>query len=272
MPSVRILDNVQLDGQRLRDQGQGDRGRPGPDLHRPVHGDGPDGRAGTLPGHHTLEPTFGLPATWIEASLREEAAIRGYTVVDARPSLDAPHRDPQGQHRRPSVLCRGPEAPQGTAEGAGRTRQGHRPGADHDHRHPARAAAPPQRARLDPRPATILEGIAEAVACTRNPRCIVEHVRVRLARQICAQHTAGRLRPPDHAVAAWEQAFAESIVGQGDERHLAMQPSRLTEFIHLVRQRFEDAAREGEMPVLVTSAAIRPFVRVSWSVSAPRRP
>ena len=40
-----------------------------------------------------------------------------------------------------------------------------------------------------------------------------------------------------------------------------MQPSRLTEFITLVRERFEDAARSGEAPVLVTSAAIRPFVR-----------
>ena len=40
-----------------------------------------------------------------------------------------------------------------------------------------------------------------------------------------------------------------------------MQPSRLTEFITLVRERFEDAARAGEAPVLVTSAGIRPFVR-----------
>ena len=61
--------------------------------------------------------------------------------------------------------------------------------------------------------------------------------------------------------AKWEQAFAESIIGQGDERTLAMQPSRLTEFITLVRERFEDAARPGEAPVLVTSAGIRPFVR-----------
>jgi flagellar biosynthesis protein FlhA len=29
----------------------------------------------------------------------------------------------------------------------------------------------------------------------------------------------------------------------------------------IVRERFEHAAREGESPVLVTSASIRPFVR-----------
>ena len=61
--------------------------------------------------------------------------------------------------------------------------------------------------------------------------------------------------------AKWEQAFAESILGEGDNRQLAMQPSRLSEFITLVRERFEDAARQGENPVLVTSPGIRAFVR-----------
>jgi flagellar biosynthesis protein FlhA len=59
----------------------------------------------------------------------------------------------------------------------------------------------------------------------------------------------------------WESAFMESIIGQGEDRHLAMQPSKLTEFVHAVRDRFEDAARMGEMPVLVTSVQTRPFVR-----------
>jgi flagellar biosynthesis protein FlhA len=87
-------------------------------------------------------------------------------------------------------------------------------------------------------------------------------VRVRLARQICAQYTTPSGYLPLIAMSAkWEQNFAESIVGQGDERTLAMQPSRLSEFITLVRERFEDAARQGEAPVLVTSPGIRPFVR-----------
>jgi flagellar biosynthesis protein FlhA len=110
--------------------------------------------------------------------------------------------------------------------------------------------------------ATILEGIAEAIPSTRSPATLAEHVRARLSRQICAQHTthAGHL-PLIAMTAKWEQVFAESIVGQGDERTLAMQPSKLTEFITLVRERFEEAAKSGEAPVLVTSAGIRPFVR-----------
>lgn len=36
-----------------------------------------------LPGTVTSDPAFGLPAVWIEASLREQAQANGYTVVDA---------------------------------------------------------------------------------------------------------------------------------------------------------------------------------------------
>ena len=81
----------------------------------------------------------------------------------------------------------------------------------------------------------------------------------RLARQLCAQHVGVDGTLSIIALTAkWEQAFAESIVGQGDDRSLAMQPSKLTEFINLVREKFEQAAQEGEAPVLVTSPAIRP--------------
>ena len=37
----------------------------------------------TLPGTQTKDPAFGLPAIWIDVSLREQAQIYGYTVVDA---------------------------------------------------------------------------------------------------------------------------------------------------------------------------------------------
>jgi flagellar biosynthesis protein FlhA len=110
--------------------------------------------------------------------------------------------------------------------------------------------------------ATILEGIADGIGSSRNPVALAEHVRARLSRQLCAQHTSpGGYLPLIAMSARWEQAFAESLVGQGDDRQLAMQPSLLSEFITLVRERFEEAARAGEAPVLVTSAGIRPFVR-----------
>jgi flagellar biosynthesis protein FlhA len=39
--------------------------------------------SGTLPGTVTSDPAFGLPAVWIDATLRDQAQAMGYTVVDA---------------------------------------------------------------------------------------------------------------------------------------------------------------------------------------------
>jgi flagellar biosynthesis protein FlhA len=39
--------------------------------------------SGTLPGTATTDPAFGLPAVWIDNSIRDDAQNMGYTVVDA---------------------------------------------------------------------------------------------------------------------------------------------------------------------------------------------
>ena len=108
----------------------------------------------------------------------------------------------------------------------------------------------------------ILEGIAEAVGHTKNAMLITEHVRVRLACQLCHQNLSAQGFLPIIAMSpAWEQTFAESLAGQGEERQLAMAPSQLQAFIQTVRERFEDASGAGELPVLLTSPLIRPYVR-----------
>ncbi|WP_345798261.1 flagellar biosynthesis protein FlhA [Castellaniella sp. MT123] len=43
----------------------------------------PGGVTAPVQGTPTKDPAFGLPAVWIDASLREQAQIAGYTVVDA---------------------------------------------------------------------------------------------------------------------------------------------------------------------------------------------
>jgi len=47
--------------------------------------------------------------------------------------------------------------------------------------------------------------------------------------------------------------YAAASRGSREDKSLTMAPSRLSEFITLVRDRFEQAAREGGAPVLVTS-------------------
>jgi flagellar biosynthesis protein FlhA len=263
MPSVRILDNVQLEANtyviKIKEVDAG-QGRIWPANYMVMD---PMGGQVSVPGIHTTEPTFGLPATWVDAALKEEASLKGYTVVDAATVLST-HLTELLKNNVSDLLSYGEvnkllkDLPKEQAElvkdivPAQITVSGIQ-----------RVLQLLLGERISIRDlSTILEGIADAVAFSRNPSTIVEHVRARLARQICAQHTSMNGYLPLIALSAkWEQAFAESIIGAGEERGLAMQPSKLSEFITMVRERFEQAAREGEAPVLVTSAAIRPFVR-----------
>lgn len=108
----------------------------------------------------------------------------------------------------------------------------------------------------------IMEGISEAVGYSQNLTTITEHVRARLARQICHQNTSEAGYVPLVTLSPeWEQNFAESLIGDGEEKQLSMDPSKLQAFIAKVRQAFEQFAQQGELPVLLTTPAIRPYVR-----------
>ena len=263
MPAVRIVDNVQLEANqyfiKIKEIDAGN----GVVYAGQYMAMDPMGGSVNLPGHNVLEPTFGLPATWIDGALQDEAQLRGFTVVDAATVIST-HLTEVLKSHMPELLSHGEvqkllrELPK-------------------DHADLVKEIVPSQISttgiqrvlqlllseRISIRDlATIIEGIAEVAGAAKNPRDIAEHVRMRLSRQICAQFSNHQGHLPIITLSpAWESAFAESIIGQGEDRHLAMQPSRLQDFVRQVRDRFEDAARSGEMPSLVTSAMARPFAR-----------
>ena len=263
MPAVRIQDNMQLAANnyivRVKeiDAGNGDL-RPNMLLVMD-----PRGEEITLTGETTTEPTFGLPATWIEESGREEALFRGYTVVDT-PTVITTHLTEIIKDNMSDLLSYA-ETQKLLDE------------LDKDHQKLIADIVPAQisvggiqrtlqnllQERISIRDLpTILEGISEACIQSRNIGLITEHVRSRLARQISDSNTDSEgiiqmitLSPE------WEQTFVEALVGTGEEKQLSMAPSRLQEFISAIRQTFERHAMMGEMPILLTSPPIRPFVR-----------
>ncbi|SON57720.1 Flagellar biosynthesis protein FlhA [Hartmannibacter diazotrophicus] len=263
MPPVRLLDNVQLQGNdyviKVKEVDAGT-GTIFPNQFMVMD---PTGGNVGLPGTQTTEPTFGLPATWVEGSLREEAAIRGLTVVDPATVLST-HLSEVLKNNVAELLSYAnvksllKELPKEQAKLV------------EDISPSQISTSGIQRIlqqllaeRISIRDlSTIMEGIAEALAFTRSTQSIAEHVRTRLARQLCAQHTSPNGYLPLITMSpAWEQAFIEALVGEGDEKRLAMAPSKLQEFVTKVRDAFEDAAKKGELPVLMTSQMARPYVR-----------
>ena len=263
MPAVRIQDNLQLASNayviKIKEIEAG-RGELWPNMLLVM-----DRRGETLslPGEATNEPTFGLPAMWINDQSREEAMFRGYTVVDA-PTVITTHLTEVVKDNMSELLSFS-ETQKLLDE------------MDKSHQKLVADLIPTQisvggvqrvlqnllRERVSIRDlATILEGTSEACGYTRNIMQITEHVRARLARQLSDAYVdeqgvilLATLSPE------WEQTFMKSIVGEGDERQLSMQPSKLQQFINTVRRSFETFAQSGETPILLVSPLIRPYER-----------
>jgi flagellar biosynthesis protein FlhA len=263
MPSVRIIDNMALGSTdyviRVKElqAGKGDL-QPGQLLVMDPRGGPID-----LPGKPTREPAFGLPAAWIEERLRDEATFRGFTVVDPATVLTT-HLTELLKENMAELLSYAetkkllddlpPEnkklvddliPSQITVTGVQRILQ----------------SLLAERISIRDL-ATILEGIAEAASRSSTTLQMTEHVRSRLARQISSANTSHAGYLPLIALSpVWEQAFADALIGQGEEKQLALAPSKLQEFIQTVRARFDNAANEGELPVLLASPLARPYVR-----------
>jgi flagellar biosynthesis protein FlhA len=263
MPSVRILDNMRLGTQgyaiRIKEMEAGQ----GEVRLGSLMAMDPAGRQVELPGEHTKEPAFGLPATWIDESLREEATFRGYTIVDPSTVLTT-HLTEILKENMADLLSYAEVQKLLKELGTEEKKLV-------DELIPSvvtvttlqRVLQTLLREKVSIRDlAAILEGLAEAAPHTSSVTTLVEHVRGRLARQLCWQHKGDDGALPIVTLSPeWEQAFADALVGQGEDRQLAMAPSRLQDFIRAVRDVFERAAMAGETAVLLTGPQIRPYVR-----------
>ncbi|WP_300542036.1 flagellar biosynthesis protein FlhA [Maricaulis sp.] len=262
-PAVRIIDNMTLGNSeyaiRIKEL---EAGRGELRLHKLLVMD-PAGLQIDMPGDHVKEPTFGLPATWIEEGMREEASFRGYTIVEPAAVL-VTHLTELLRENMADLLS--------YAEVEKLIDK-----LSKEHKKLVDDIAPAQisragiqrvlqsliRERVSIRDLpTILEGIAEASATTQHLDAIVEHVRTRLARQICHANKAHDGVLPVLAMGPqWEQAFMEALIGEGERRQLALAPSKLHDFVAAIRNSFETASTQGHVPVLLTSPMIRPYVR-----------
>ncbi|ODT79515.1 MAG: flagellar biosynthesis protein FlhA [Pelagibacterium sp. SCN 64-44] len=263
MPPVRILDNMQLEPNDYKVRIKEVEAGAGQIYASQLMVMDPYGNPIDLPGTHTTEPTFGLPATWIEPALRDEAELRGLSIID--PStvisthlteiLKANVADLLSYANVQSLLSGLPKDQQKlvedlvpgliTVSGLQRVLQ----------------ALLGERISIRDL-SSILEAVAEIAGNGRSVQTITEHVRARLARQLCAANLGPDGNLPLLTLSPqWERDFAEAMAGNGEDRHLAMAPSKLQQFIGAVQNAYEKAAQQGEIPVLITSPAIRPHVR-----------
>ncbi|MCA8977634.1 MAG: FHIPEP family type III secretion protein, partial [Planctomycetes bacterium] len=269
LPPIRVRDNVQLDPNAYRvmlsgqEIGRGDL-RAGHYLAMD-----PSGTADPIPGVETIEPAFGLPARWIAESDKDRAEMLGYTVIDAA-SVLVTHLTELLKKVSAELL----------------TRDDVKTLVDN-----LKKAAPAVVDELIPSQMTlgqvqrilagllregvpirnlqtILEGLADASAETKDHKLLTEQVRTRLSRTIVEPHldAAGTLHAafldPD-----LERNLAEALSGSDGATNLP--PGFLGRFVDSTAEALSRMAKSGRDPVLVTRASLRPFLSEAISGVIP---
>lgn len=263
LPMVRIQDNLQLPSEEyILKIKEVEAGRGSLRLHRLLVMD-PEGKPIDLPGEPTTEPTFGLRASWVDRHLRVEAEEKGYTVVDPLTVITT-HLSEVIRDNTSDLLS--------FAETQGLL-------ADQtSHQKLISELIPGQlsmgmlqrilqnllaeRISIRDLP-TILEAVSEACAFTHTPGGITEHVRTRLARQICAAFSdESGVLPLVMLSPEWDNALSQALMGEGENRHLALPPSKLQDFTARITDVFETQSMQGIVPVLLVSPAVRSQIRL----------
>jgi flagellar biosynthesis protein FlhA len=264
MPSVRIQDNIQLDTDtyviKIKELEAG-RGivRPGKLMIMDPQGTDID-----IPGESTKEPAFGLPAKWIEESYKEEALFNNCTVVDPSTVMTT-HLTELIKENITDLLS--------YSETQKLLNQ-----MNEEHKQLVKDIIPDvvsiaslqkvlqnllsEMISIRDLP-SILESIADAARANKNLMSMTEAVRAQLSRQICHHNTNREGFIPIVALSPeWERVFIESLVDDGSgDKQLSMSPSKLQDFVVKIKKAFDEQAVKGHVPVLLTSAYTRPYVR-----------
>lgn len=271
VPSIRIQDNLQLKGGEYalyikEIKAGGGTLEPGQYMAMDPTG----GQAPKIEGKPTIEPTFGLPAIWINEGQREQAQFNGYTVVDCS-NVIVTHLTEVVKDNLSELLTRG-ELDKLIDE----IRPNH--GKLIDELMPDKLPKAilqkvlqnllRERVSIRDLPA-IMEALAEMQG-VRNITALTEHVRAKLARQLSTQNSGADGTLQIVALSpAWEREFQESLHTEGDERQLAMAPEKVQTFLKTARDTFEKQFNQGNHPILLTSPMSRPFARMLLERALP---
>jgi flagellar biosynthesis protein FlhA len=110
----------------------------------------------------------------------------------------------------------------------------------------------------------IIEAIAEIAPHVRRTEQIVEHVRIRMAQQICGDLTEGGMLKVLRLGNRWDLAFHQALKrdAKGEIREFDIDPRQLEEFGQEATKAVRTHIEAGERFAMVTAPEARPYVRM----------
>jgi flagellar biosynthesis protein FlhA len=262
VPVIRIRDNIQLRSNQYSIKIKGNEVANGEILLDHFLMLNPGNEEHGIDGIETTEPTFGLPALWVNEEMKDQAELFGYTVVDPS-SVISTHLSETIRKYAHEIL------------GREETKQL----IDH-----VKESYPSLIEELVPQTmsvgdiqkvlqkllkenvsirslSAIFEALADYAVYTKNPEILTEYVRQALARQLTSQHAHNGVIHAILVGAGVEKKLAESIqrTEQGDI--LAIDPDSSQKIIHSFTETIQQTSQMGVRPVILSSAGIRMYVR-----------
>ncbi|MGG1686917.1 flagellar biosynthesis protein FlhA [Pseudalkalibacillus sp. NRS-1564] len=263
VPVIRIRDNIQLEPNEYVIKIKGNRVAGGEVLLNQYLAMSSGLEDETVSGIETVEPAFGLPALWVTEEMKDRAELSGYTIVDP-PSVVSTHLTEVIKRHAHELL----------------SRQEVKHLLDN-----VRESSPAVLEELIPNILTIgdvqkvlmrllkekvsirsldmiLESLADNGVRTKDTDVLAEYVWQSLSRQITSQ-----VAVPGEAVkvltagARLEKRFAESVQQSDQGSYLALDPETSQAIYQEVLQQVSRLQQSGIQPILLTSPAIRMYLR-----------
>nr|WP_276323962.1 flagellar biosynthesis protein FlhA [Planococcus halocryophilus] len=274
VPVIRIRDNIQLQPNEYIIKIKGNRVASGEIMldHYLAMSPGVDDEA--VEGIETVEPAFGMPALWVDEDMKEEAEMAGYAIVDP-PSVVSTHLTEVIKRHAHELIGR--QEVKSLIENM-------------------RETAPAVVEELVPNLMTIgevqkvlmkllkekvsirnllaiLETLADYSSQTKDPDLLTEYVRQALSRQITLQYATPK--EPLQVItagASLEKKFADSVHRTEQGNFLSIDPESSQTIFQRITEQAAQLQQNGVQPILLTSPAIRIYMRQFVERFAPDLP
>ena len=226
---------------------------------------------GTLDGAPTHEPSFGLPAVWIDEARREEAEIAGYTVVDAT-SLIVTHLSEVVRRNAADLLGR--QDARALLDGLRERMPAPVEELVPDLMSVGEVQRVLQSLLAEGVPirdlVTILETLGDKAKLTKDVAILAEYCRQALGRSICARFVdeSGTMRvitvDPE-----LDREISDAVVRTEEGAQVALDSTRAGLIIDALSGRVDDARMLGGPAVVLCSGATRRHLKALTSHSLP---
>ncbi|WP_028595562.1 flagellar biosynthesis protein FlhA [Paenibacillus assamensis] len=263
VPVIRIRDNIQLKPNEYVIKIKGNVVARGELLLNHYLAMSPGYDDETITGIDTVEPAFGLPALWVDETMKERAEMSGYTVVDP-PSVVATHLTEMVKKHAHELLGR-----QETKSLIETVKE----------QYPAivdelipnvlgvgdiqKVLAKLLREKISIRDlVTIFETLADYGTYTKDADVLTEYVRQALARQITQQYSIpGETLHVITVGPALERKIAESVQQNENGTYLAMDPGTTQQLYQRFNEQVGRLVQSGHQPIVLASPSIRMYLR-----------